>query len=87
MSTSFILTPVGVSTITRPATERGRSIQGAISIPPYFSVDRRIYLLSSSPFSLILKLGRSEWLADSRKPAGSPWGIRKAMTVLMLRVM
>ena len=52
-----------------------------MSIPPYRSTARRRYTpaVSSSGFSLILKQGRSEWLADSIKPWGLPWGTRKAM--------
>ena len=39
--TSRVSTPSAVCTSTRPATVRGRSIQGAHSIPPYFSTFSR----------------------------------------------
>ena len=58
---------------------RGRSIQVLISIPPYFSTARRRQPLPvSSAFSLILKVGLSQWDAVIRKPEKSRFA-RKAM--------
>ena len=68
------------------AMDSGRSSQVEMIMPPYFSVARRVYAPPSSPFSLTLKVGRSEWLALIMKPLGVPWGTRNARTALPPRV-
>ena len=71
--------PEPLRSSTRPAMPRGRSIQVLISIPPYFSTaSRRQPLPVSSAFSLILKVGLSQWEAVIRKPEKSRFA-RKAM--------
>jgi hypothetical protein len=82
-----IASPFAVRTVTRPATDRGRSSHVAQSIPPYFSTDRRRQWLSlSSAFSLILKQGESPWEAVIIKPVGAFSGRRKAMREEPFRV-
>ena len=71
--------PEPLRSSTRPAMPRGRSIQVLISMPPYFSTARRRQPLPvSSAFSLILKVGLSQWDAVMRKPEKS-FLVRKAM--------
>ena len=89
--TSLVSTPSGVCTTTRPATDSGRSSQGAHSMPPYFSTFSFTYRFATviSALGLTLKTGESQWLAMIWKPAISAdftSGTRKAMMADPLRV-
>ena len=84
--TSFVTILPLSRTISRPATESGRSSHVPISIPPYFSVSSRTQnAFASSGFSLILNVGESLCAALIIKPVKSKPGTRNAITEDSLR--